>query len=132
MGTDFELAATMSSSGVTDVSADRAKALADASDHGLDPGALRLRESKLKRLIDILGALTGLLFLSPFLVIVATMICLDSPGPAFFRQRRTGRDGVPFLIYKFRTMRVQEDGDNVVQASKRDHRVTRVGKFLRR
>jgi len=122
----------MSSSGVTDVSADRAKAQADAGDRGLDQGALRLRVSKLKRLIDILGALTGLLFLSPFLVIVATLICIDSPGPAFFRQRRTGRDGVPFLIYKFRTMRVQEDGDKVVQASKRDQRVTRVGKFLRR
>jgi len=122
----------MSSSRVTDASADCANAPADAGDHGLDPGALRLRQSKFKRLIDVLGALTGLLFLSPFLVIVATLICIDSPGPAFFRQRRTGRDGVPFLIYKFRTMRVQEDGDKVVQASKRDQRVTRVGKFLRR
>lgn len=122
----------MSSSRVTDASGDCAEAPVDAANHGLDPGALRLRQSKLKRMIDILGALTGLLFLSPFLVIVATLICLDSPGPAFFRQRRTGRDGVPFLIYKFRTMRVQEDGDKVVQASKRDQRVTRVGKFLRR
>jgi len=122
----------MSSTGVTDVSADCATAPIAVAVHGLEPGALRLRRSRFKRLIDILGALTGLLFLSPFLVIVATLICLDSPGPAFFRQRRTGRDGVPFLIYKFRTMRVQEDGDKVVQASKGDHRVTRVGKFLRR
>jgi putative colanic acid biosynthesis UDP-glucose lipid carrier transferase len=132
MGSEIELAATMSSSRVTDVSADQPEVLMDAAEPGLAPGALRLRQSKLKRLIDILGALTGLLFLSPFLVIVATLICLDSPGPAFFRQRRTGLDGVPFLIYKFRTMRVLEDGDKVVQASRKDHRVTRVGKFLRR
>jgi putative colanic acid biosysnthesis UDP-glucose lipid carrier transferase len=122
----------MSSSRVTDVSADCAKVLTEAGEHGLESGALRLRQSKFKRLIDILGALTGLLFLSPFLVILATLICIDSPGPAFFRQRRTGRDGVPFLIYKFRTMRVLEDGDTVVQASRRDQRVTRIGKFLRR
>jgi putative colanic acid biosynthesis UDP-glucose lipid carrier transferase len=122
----------MSSSGVTDVPADRAKVVTEVAEHGLEPGALRLRQSKFKRLIDIVGALTGLLFLSPFLVIIATLICIDSPGPAFFRQRRTGRDGVPFLIFKFRTMRVLEDGDTVVQASRRDQRVTRIGKFLRR
>src|ERR1700679_114665 len=105
----------MSSSGVTDVPADRAKVVTEVAEHGLEPGALRLRQSKFKRLIDIVGALTGLLFLSPFLVIIATLICIDSPGPAFFSQRRTGRDGVPFLIFKFRTMRVLEDGDTVVQ-----------------
>src|SRR4051794_21600502 len=129
MSSDIDLATTMSSSRTS--AAPVAKA-ASGTGGGLEPGALRLRQSKLKRLIDIAGALTGLLFLSPFLVIVATLICIDSPGPVFFRQRRTGRDGVPFLIYKFRTMRVQEDGDKVVQASKRDSRVTRVGKFLRR
>lgn len=122
----------MSTSSVTAAPADRAAAPTQTGGHGLEPGALRLRQSKLKRLIDVVGALTGLLFLSPFLVIVATLICIDSPGPAFFRQRRTGRDGVPFLIYKFRTMRVLEDGAKVVQASRGDSRVTRVGKFLRR
>jgi putative colanic acid biosynthesis UDP-glucose lipid carrier transferase len=129
MSSDIELASTVASSRTP--AAPSAKA-ASATGDGLEPGALRLRQSRLKRLIDVLGALTGLLFLSPFLVIVATMICIDSPGPVFFRQRRTGRDGVPFLIYKFRTMRVLEDGDKVVQASKRDSRVTRVGRFLRR
>jgi putative colanic acid biosynthesis UDP-glucose lipid carrier transferase len=132
MSSDTELTATMSSSRATEVPVNHANLSTAKDAGGLEPGALRLRDSRLKRLIDILGALTGLLFLSPFLVIVATLICIDSPGPVFFRQRRTGRDGVSFLIYKFRTMRVLEDGDKVVQASRRDNRVTRVGKFLRR
>jgi putative colanic acid biosynthesis UDP-glucose lipid carrier transferase len=132
MSSDIKLAEAMSSPQASDAAALHAKATAGTGGRGLEPGTLRLRHSKVKRLIDIVGALTGLLFLSPFLVIVATLICIDSPGPVFFRQRRTGRDGEPFLIYKFRTMRVLEDGDRVVQASKRDNRVTRVGKFLRR
>ena len=131
MSSDIELATAMTPPSAPEAQAKRANAAA-AAGRALEPGALRLRQSKIKRLIDILGALTGLLFLSPFLVIIATLICIDSPGPVFFRQRRTGRDGTPFLIYKFRTMRVLEDGDKVVQASKRDNRVTRVGKFLRR
>jgi putative colanic acid biosynthesis UDP-glucose lipid carrier transferase len=104
----------------------------ETGDRELELGALRLRRSKAKRLIDIVGALTGLLFLSPFLMIVAALICIDSPGPALFRQRRTGLDGVAFYIYKFRTMGVLEDDAKVVQAERRDRRVTRVGKFLRR
>jgi putative colanic acid biosynthesis UDP-glucose lipid carrier transferase len=131
MSSDIDLAATTSTPGAP-AAMNPAKLSPAPREDALDGGALRLRESRLKRLIDIVGALTGLLFLSPFLVIVATLICIDSPGPVFFRQRRTGRDGEPFLIYKFRTMRVLEDGDKVVQASRRDNRVTRVGKFLRR
>jgi putative colanic acid biosynthesis UDP-glucose lipid carrier transferase len=132
MSSDIKLAEAMSPPKAPDAASARTKAATGTGGRGLEPGTLRLRQSKFKRLIDIIGALTGLLFLSPFLVIVATLICIDSPGPVFFRQRRTGRDGEPFLIYKFRTMRVLEDGDKVVQASKRDNRVTRVGKFLRR
>jgi putative colanic acid biosynthesis UDP-glucose lipid carrier transferase len=49
-----------------------------------------------------------------------------------FRQRRTGYKGAPFVIYKFRSMRVQEDGARVVQAQKDDDRITKVGKLLRR
>ncbi len=63
---------------------------------------------------------------------VALCIWIESPGPVMFRQRRTGCDGVPFMIYKFRTMWVAEDGSNVVQVSRRDGRVTRVGALLRR
>ena len=129
MSSDLDLAATTSPNPPSAAGAARSAANRQVA---LDAGAQRLQRSRLKRLIDIVGALTGLLFLSPFLVIVATLICIDSPGPVFFRQRRTGLNGQPFLIYKFRTMRVLEDGDKVVQASRRDSRVTRVGKFLRR
>jgi lipopolysaccharide/colanic/teichoic acid biosynthesis glycosyltransferase len=90
------------------------------------------RGSVLKRLLDIAGALIGLLLLAPFLFLVAVLIRLESPGPAVFKQRRTGLSGNPFSIYKFRTMTVVEDGDAVVQAKPGDCRVTRLGKFLRR
>ena len=98
----------------------------------LDLGAARLARSNLKRLLDIVGALAGLLVLSPLLVLVAVLIILESPGSPIFRQRRSGYRGAPFVIYKFRTMRVVEDGPNVVQARRADHRVTMVGGLLRR
>jgi undecaprenyl-phosphate galactose phosphotransferase/putative colanic acid biosynthesis UDP-glucose lipid carrier transferase len=69
---------------------------------------------------------------SPLLVIVAALVKLDSPGPVVFRQRRNGFHGSEFDIYKFRTMTVMEEGDDVVQAKRNDPRVTRVGRLLRR
>jgi len=63
---------------------------------------------------------------------VAIAIKLDSKGPVFFRQTRHGFNGRPFAIYKFRSMTVMEDGDVVQQARKNDHRVTRVGRWIRR
>jgi putative colanic acid biosynthesis UDP-glucose lipid carrier transferase len=95
--------------------------------------ALRpLPPSVAKRALDILGALGGLIFLAPMLLIVAIAIKLESRGPVIFRQRRTGFDGKPFIIYKFRSMRAADDGDKVVQARKGDPRVTRVGALIRR
>jgi putative colanic acid biosynthesis UDP-glucose lipid carrier transferase len=91
-----------------------------------------LRNSKVKRLTDIMGAGLGLLILLPFLALVALLVVLESPGPVFFRQRRSGKDGKVFAIYKFRTMRVMEDGLEIVQARRGDQRVTRIGRFLRR
>jgi lipopolysaccharide/colanic/teichoic acid biosynthesis glycosyltransferase len=98
----------------------------------LEKGAARANASALKRLIDIAGAGFGLLLLAPVLLFVAALIRIESRGPALFRQRRTGRHGQVFQIYKFRTMQVQEDGPVVVQAAAADNRVTRVGAFLRR
>ncbi|WP_200917494.1 sugar transferase, partial [Methylobacterium sp. Leaf89] len=66
------------------------------------------------------------------LVLVALLVRLDSKGPVLFRQTRTGKDGHPFQIYKFRTMRVLDDGAVVHQATRGDARVTRVGALLRR
>ncbi|HEV2363424.1 MAG TPA: sugar transferase [Caulobacteraceae bacterium] len=101
-------------------------------DTALDLGAERLRRARLKRLMDVVGAIGLLILFAPLMVLVALAIRLETAGPALFRQRRTGCDGMPFMIYKFRTMRVVEDGPNVVQALRDDCRITRVGRFLRR
>jgi lipopolysaccharide/colanic/teichoic acid biosynthesis glycosyltransferase len=98
----------------------------------LDESAVRIASSNLKRILDIIGALAGLLVLSPLLLLVALLIVMESPGSPIFRQRRSGYRGAPFVIYKFRTMRVAEDGPTVVQASREDHRITRIGALLRR
>lgn len=79
----------------------------------------------------ILGGLFALL-LAPLLVVIAVLIKAGSPGPVIFRQRRGGRDGRSFVCYKFRTMTVLEDGDHVTAATQNDHRVTRIGRILRR
>lgn len=111
-----------------DVNLDAACSQADP----LELGAARLARSNLKRLLDIVGALAGLFVLSPLLVLVALLIMLESPGSPIFRQRRSGYRGAPFVIYKFRTMSVVEDGPNVVQARRADHRITMIGGLLRR
>lgn len=93
-------------------------------------------------MIDIAGSMTGIALTLPLYVPISAAILLDSPGPIFFVQRRSGRlveggrDGyrwVDFDIYKFRTMRLDaEHGTGAVLASKGDPRVTRVGRFLRK
>jgi putative colanic acid biosynthesis UDP-glucose lipid carrier transferase len=88
----------------------------------------------IKDVEDKLLASLGLLLISPLLLAIAVAIKLDSPGPVFFRQYRTGWDGRTFRIWKFRTMRVEaaEAEGPVRQATRDDPRVTRVGRILRR
>jgi Undecaprenyl-phosphate glucose phosphotransferase len=85
-----------------------------------------------KRLVDLVGTLTVLALLLPALVIVAGLIAIESPGPVFFRQRRIGFNARTFQIYKFRTMKVLDDGAVIQQAQPHDARVTRIGRVLRR
>ncbi|MGE0766673.1 MAG: undecaprenyl-phosphate glucose phosphotransferase [Hyphomicrobiaceae bacterium] len=85
-----------------------------------------------KRIVDVAVSASLLLVLWPLFLIVALAIKLDSPGPVFFRQRRLGQNGLPFGIYKFRSMTVTEDGPVIVQASRNDNRITRVGRIIRR
>jgi len=89
-------------------------------------------QSFCKRTLDILAAATLLLLITPAFIIVAICIRAESKGPILFRQRRGGLLGKPFMVYKFRSMNVTEDGDQIGQASRKDPRVTRVGAFLRR
>jgi len=85
-----------------------------------------------KRLSDIVLASLILLLVSPLMVAIAIGVKLSSPGPAIFRQRRNGLDGEEIVVYKFRSMRVQDDGEVVPQATKQDPRITPFGAFLRR
>jgi putative colanic acid biosynthesis UDP-glucose lipid carrier transferase len=85
-----------------------------------------------KRLTDIGLSVVILLLLLPVLAIVAILVKWSSPGPIIFKQRRYGLDGREIGVYKFRTMTVTEDGAQIRQASKSDHRITRIGAILRR
>ena len=85
-----------------------------------------------KRMVDVALSLVGLLLLSPLILVIAAAIRLETRGPVFFRQARTGYCGRVFRIFKFRTMRVLENGPKLAQAKRNDPRVTRVGSFLRR
>ncbi len=85
-----------------------------------------------KRLSDILLSTLFLVGTLPLFVAIAAMVKFSSPGPIIFKQRRYGLDGCEIAVYKFRTMKVTEDGEQIRQASKVDHRITRVGGFLRR
>lgn len=104
----------------------------------------RRLEFRGKRVIDLLGASTGLAILLPIMLLLGMFIRLDSPGPILFKQRRLGRKGEPFWILKFRTMRVDaeqrlaeletrnESAKGVLFKMRDDPRVTRLGRFLRR
>jgi putative colanic acid biosynthesis UDP-glucose lipid carrier transferase len=86
----------------------------------------------LKRTQDFVLASLILLLISVPMVLIAAAVKLSSPGPVFFRQKRYGMDGQEILVWKFRSMRVMEDGDKIRQATKGDPRVTPLGGFLRR
>lgn len=81
-----------------------------------------------KRIFDVTLALIGIILLSPLFLIIAIAIKLDSKGPVFFKQQRTGKFGKPFTLYKFRSMVVDND---VHDFSKSDQH-TKVGNFLRK
>ena len=93
---------------------------------------LGLGERAAKRTFDIVIASTALVLLLPLFGAIALAIKMDSEGPVFFRQTRSGFNGRPFKIFKFRSMTVAEDGDKVGQATRNDKRVTRLGGFLRK
>jgi exopolysaccharide biosynthesis polyprenyl glycosylphosphotransferase len=86
----------------------------------------------LKRVLDIILSATAILLLWPIFLMAALAIKLDGNGPVIFRQRRAGLKAKEFVILKFRTMTVLEDGAAIKQVRRGDPRVTRVGKFLRR
>jgi exopolysaccharide biosynthesis polyprenyl glycosylphosphotransferase len=95
--------------------------------------ALRGWQLTLKRVIDIAGSILGLIFLSPFMMLLAILIKLESDGPVFFTQERMGLDGKRFMMLKFRSMRADAEKETgPVWATANDDRRTKLGAFLRR
>jgi exopolysaccharide biosynthesis polyprenyl glycosylphosphotransferase len=91
------------------------------------------RVSAVKRLEDMILAVLLLVLLAAPMLMIMLLIRLESPGPALFRQRRIGLDGIGFVMWKFRTMRCQARPDATLrQAQRDDPRVTRIGAWLRR
>lgn len=88
--------------------------------------------SRTKRAFDFLVAVVALLLFLPLFLLIALAVRLETPGPAFFRQKRTGLNGRVFTVFKFRTMTVAEDGEDVRQATRGDARVTPLGAVLRK
>ncbi|MEB3360382.1 MAG: sugar transferase [Synechococcales bacterium] len=97
--------------------------------------------SKLKRLVDIVGALAGLAITAPVALVVAIATQFDNPGPIFYSQTRCGAGGYTFRIWKFRSMVVNADqlkhlvpnqAKGLIFKNSNDPRITRVGRFLRR
>jgi len=120
-----------------------------------DSPATGRRDYPLKRCLDIVGALVALCLFAPIMAVVAAIIAVTSPGPIVFRQARLGKGGVPFVVYKFRSMVTNGDdgihrafvanlikGDNDANVTalestptykiRSDPRVTRIGRFIRK
>lgn len=87
----------------------------------------------MKRIVDLAGALFGLIVFSPLMLVTALLIKVTSPGPVLFSQERIGLHNRPFKMYKFRSMEVQDPGRERSQwTTPHDPRVTPVGRFIRK
>ncbi len=116
----------------------------------VSPSSNNLFMLKLKSGFDKAASFLGLILLSPFLTLIATLVKLSSPGPVFYKQERIGKNGRPFMFYKFRTMKMIENDDDAERkemmlkfmngvgnngANKKvtnPKRITTIGKFLRK
>lgn len=94
--------------------------------------ALRGWKLSIKRGLDIVGSLCGLIFLSPLMLFTALLIWLETRGPVFYSQERMGLDGRPFPMIKFRSMVLDAEARGPGWTVEGDPRVTRIGRFLRR
>ena len=88
--------------------------------------------SAIKRSCDVVGSLFLLTVLSPLVILMAILIKLDSPGPVFFRHYRVGKGGKEFLLWKFRSMKVNVAKYAISPQSATDGRLTRIGRLIRR
>jgi exopolysaccharide biosynthesis polyprenyl glycosylphosphotransferase len=86
----------------------------------------------LKRMVDIVGAIVGLLLSAPIMLLFGMLVYLESRGPIFYRQRRTGANGQPFYIIKIRSMRLDAEKNGAQWCKEDDPRRLRVGEFMRK
>ena len=86
----------------------------------------------IKRLFDIIASLWGIIILSPFLLIIALMIVINSRGGILYKQLRVGKGMKEFYLFKFRTMYSDSDKKGLLTVGMRDSRITRVGYYLRK
>lgn len=85
-----------------------------------------------KRCFDILFSFLGLIFLSPFFILLSIIILLDSKGGVFYKQIRVGKNNIDFKLYKFRSMRVGSDKKGLLTVGGRDNRITKSGYVIRK
>jgi lipopolysaccharide/colanic/teichoic acid biosynthesis glycosyltransferase len=86
----------------------------------------------IKRLFDIIVSLIGIIILSPFLILIALLVVIDSRGGVLYRQVRVGKDMKEFKLFKFRTMFSDSDKKGLLTIGMRDNRITRMGYYLRK
>lgn len=84
-----------------------------------------------KRTIDIIGAIVGLVLFGPIILLFGLLVYRESPGPIIYRQRRLGRNGVIFDIFKIRSMKLNADSDGKFWTTKNDPRRLKIGAFMR-
>jgi len=86
----------------------------------------------IKRIFDFIFSFAGLIIISPFLLILVIIVIIDSPGGAFYLQKRVGKNNKDFSLFKFRTMHKNADKKGLLTVGGRDGRITRAGYFLRK
>ena len=86
----------------------------------------------MKRLFDILFSFIVLIVFLPVGIIIALLILLSSPGGIFYKQERIGKNGIPFMLFKFRSMRTNSDQSGSLTVGMKDSRITKIGVFIRK
>lgn len=91
------------------------------------------RDKLIKGAVDYVLTMTALILLAPLLLLIGLLVKITSEGPVLYKQKRQGLDEKEFYLYKFRTMYIDEcDDDEIIQATKNDSRITKLGCFLRK
>jgi lipopolysaccharide/colanic/teichoic acid biosynthesis glycosyltransferase len=86
----------------------------------------------MKRSFDIIFSLLVLALFLPFGIIISLLIVLSSSGGIFYKQERIGKNGAPFMLYKFRSMRTNSDQSGTLTVGMKDSRITKIGVFIRK